>query len=248
MLEVVRKQNRFFRLADVLNHADELQRRYPANRFVDAKIRQSLQTLRDQGALKFFGGGLYERLDVEPHFSPFFDSSIADAYANRAQVARVLIETWAELNLYCLTCASDSLERLPGNTPVADFDCFVCSTRYQIKSKDGRMGPTIIGAAYQPTIEAIRAGAFPELVLVEFDGRRSSVVYVDAVPGRSIVEDRVIARRPLGPRARRAGWQGCTIDVGGLPSVSIVAPLGADRQTVRRQWSEIAVARLNPTD
>jgi hypothetical protein len=52
----------------------------------------------------------------------------------------------------------------------------------------------------------------PEHILVEFDTRRSIVIYADAVPGALIDEARVIPRRPLSANARRAGWQGCTID------------------------------------
>lgn len=234
--EVVEKQPRRFHLADVLRYADELGAQYPANRFVDAKIRQSLQVLRDQGVLRFLGSGRYERLDSAPEFSPFFDSSLADGYSNRAQIARVLIETWAEMNLYCLQCMRDSLARLPPNTPVADFSCSACNASYQLKSKDGRFGALLIGAAYDATLRAVRDGKMPAHILVEFDRRRSTVVYADALPGSLIDETRVIPRNPLTSTARRAGWQGCNINVAGLASVPIVQPAGTDRAKARKQW------------
>lgn len=234
--EVVERQPRRFRLSDVLRYADELRRQYPANRFVDAKIRQSLQVLRDQGVIRFLGGGLYERLGVEPKFSPFFDPEIALTYSSRAQVARVLIETWAELNLYCLRCTSNALARLPANTPVSDFECPRCDAHYQLKSKDGRFGAVIAGAALEPTMRAIRERTMPDHILVEFDRRRSIIVYADAVPGAMIDEGRIIPRRPLSPTARRAGWQGCNINVSELPRVPIVQPMGTDRTEARRQW------------
>jgi len=234
--EVVERQSREFQLADILRHADEFREQYPANRFVDAKIRQSLQVLRDQGVLRFLGAGRYERLDAQPTFSPFFDPTLAADYTNRAQVARVLIETWAEMNLYCLHCVRDALARLPPNTPVADFACPSCDATYQLKAKDGRFGSLLIGAAYQATVRAARAGTMPAHILVEFDRRRSTIVYADALPGALIDEARIIARRPLSLSARRAGWQGCNIDVSGLPSVAIVQPAGTDRQDARRRW------------
>ena len=236
---VVDKQPRRFRLADILQHADDFRAQYPANRFVEAKVRQSLQVLRDQGALRFLGAGEYERLDAQPVFSPLFDVSLADGYTNRSQVARILIETWAEMNLYCLRCTQDTLAPLPPNTPVADFTCVTCGATYQLKAKDGRFGRLLIGAAYDATLRAVREGRMPAHILVEFDRRRATIVYADALPGALIDETRVIARTPLSLNARRAGWQGCNIDVSGLPLVTIVEPAGLDRADVRRRWHEL---------
>lgn len=135
-----------------------------------------------------------------------------------------------------MNCERDELDQLPDNTPVADFQCVECRSRYQLKGKNGRLGRRITGAAYQPTIEAIRTGAMPEYVLVEFDTRFATVVFVDAFPGRLISEERVEPRKPLSEKARRAGWQGCNIVVDGLERVRIVAPAGLDRANVREQW------------
>jgi hypothetical protein len=237
--EIVERQPRLFHLSDVLRQEDELRAHYPANRFVDAKIRQSLQILRNQGVLRFLGAGNYERLDTEPVFTPLFDPSLAAEYTNRSQIARVLIETWAEMNLYCLNCTRDTLTPLPPNTPVADFTCARCDATYQLKAKDGRFGDLLIGAAYDATLRAVRDGTMPAHILVEFDRRRSTVVYADALPGRLIDEARVIARRPLSPSARRAGWRGCNINVLGLPSVPIVQPAGTDRAETRLRWQAL---------
>jgi type II restriction enzyme len=178
-------------------------------------------------------------LDVAPAFSPLIDLSTADGFSNAAQVARVALETWASFNLYCLDCNADTLDRLGNNTPVADFKCFTCERTYQLKGKNGRFGTAITGAAYRPIVEAIRQGSMPEYILVEFDMRFGTVVFVDAVPGRLITEERVVPRKPLAPTARRAGWRGCTIVVDGLPSVRIVAPAGRERDNVREQWQEL---------
>ena len=107
------------------------------------------------------------------------------------------------------------------------------------KGKNGRLGTRIIGAAYRPTIEAIRSGEMPEYVLVEFDIRFATVVFVDGFPGRLITEERDIARRPLSADARHAGWQGCTISIEGLERPRIVAPAGVERPTVRERWRSI---------
>lgn len=239
MHDVVAGLARDFSLADVLKQRKRFEREFPNNRFVDAKIRQSLQVLRDQGMLRFVSPGHYQRLDVPATFSPLIDLAVAARFVSAAQAARVALETWASFNLYCLNCERDELDQLPDNTPVADFECAVCESRYQLKGKNGRLGKKLPGAAYRPTLEAIRAGTMPEYVLVEFDTRFATVVFVDAFPGRLLTEDRVEPRKPLSASARRAGWQGCNIIIEGLDSVRIVAPAGLDRNNVRERWRSL---------
>jgi hypothetical protein len=237
--EVVQQLPRVFTLADVMAKKEFFQRHYPDNRFVDAKLRQSLQVLRDQGLLLFLGAGRYQRIDGPVKFSPLIDPVTAAQYASKSQATRVMLETWAEMNLYCVNCSADALNRLAANTPVADFACASCEARYQLKSKEGRFGPRLSGAAYEPTVRAIREGSLPEYILVEFDQRFATVVFVDAIPGRFITEDRIVARKPLAPSARRAGWRGCTINVSGLPSARIVEPAGLQSADVREAWRKI---------
>ena len=237
--DVVSTMPRYFMLADVLKYRARFERHFPNNRFVDAKIRQSLQVLRDQGFLRFVRPGQYERTDITPVFSPMLDFSAAAPLVSSAQMARITLETWASFNLYCLDCASDALDPLPNNTPVADFKCFVCERTYQLKAKDGRFGLRITGAAYEPTIDYIGRGEMPEHIFVEFDKRFNTVVFVDAIPGRLITADRVIPRKPLAATARRAGWRGCNIVISGLPSVRIVAPAGIERSIVREEWKAL---------
>lgn len=239
VLEIVQTLPREFSLADVTRHKRALEQRFPSNRFVEAKIRQSLQVLRDQGILQFISPGHYQRMDVAPAFSPLIDLSAADTFSSATQGARVILETWASFNLYCLSCEADSLDRLADNTPVADFACVVCAARYQLKGKNGRFGPRITGAAYAPLAEAAAAGTVPEHILVEYDTRFGTVVFVDAIPGRLITPERIIPRKKLGPNARRAGWQGCNIDIKDLPYVRMVAPAGVDVSNTRNEWKAL---------
>lgn len=49
-----------FTLSEVIGKTEALiQSRYPENKHVDAKIRQLLQQLRDDGELEFLGEGRY---------------------------------------------------------------------------------------------------------------------------------------------------------------------------------------------
>jgi hypothetical protein len=237
--QVVERLPETFSLSDVLGRRDFFAAHYPSNRFIDAKIRQSLQILRDQGAIAFLGSGLYRRLDIAPTFSPLLAPELAAALSSAAQSARVVLETWAEMNMYCLACQADSLERLAANTPVADFECGQCSSRYQLKGKNGRFGRFITGAAYEPTRRAAQSGTMPEHLLVEFDLRYATVVFVEAIPGNAITEARVVPRKPLRETARRAGWQGCTIDTADLPRARVVEPAAIDRASVRFAWAKI---------
>lgn len=226
-----------FELRDVLKHKPQLEQLYPLNRNIDAKIRQTLQILRDRGVISFEGGGRYSKCNVAPRFSPLIDFSVGADFSSAAQIARLVLETWAEFNLYCLNCESDTLKRLSANTPVADFECPACESAYQIKGKDGRFGPVIPGAAYKPTIDAIRAGRCPHYVLLEYDRRFRTVVFGKAVLGTSITVDRIIARAPLKQHAKRAGWVGCNLVIGGLPTVSVVEPTVVDPATARLNWA-----------
>jgi type II restriction enzyme len=69
MRDIVSRLPRDFSLRDVLKQRQRFEREFPNNGFVDAKIRQSLQVLRDQGVLRFVSPGRYQRLDVPPVFS-----------------------------------------------------------------------------------------------------------------------------------------------------------------------------------
>lgn len=241
--DVIERLPRTFTLRDVVAQRDYFAKHYPDNRFIDAKIRQSLQILRDQGYIRFVKPGVYERTQADhPVFSPFFDPSVAEGFVSKSQRARVTVETWAEQNLYCLNCAADELAALPANTAVADLVCPRCENRYQLKSKDGRFRDAITGAAYAPLLRAVREGRIPDYVLLEYDGRFSIMVFVSALPGRHISEACIVPRKALSPGARRAGWQGCTIDIRPLSPyrVSIVEPAGRDRADVRSEWAKIA--------
>jgi hypothetical protein len=240
---VEHKLPRSFTLRDVEAYGDYFAEHYPENKFLAAKIRQSLQVLRDQGFIRFLGGGRYERTGIaQPIFSPFFDPSVAEGFVSKSQIARVTIETWAELMLYCLSCTADELARLPASTPIADLRCDECSRRYQIKGKNGRFGDKVPSSAYEPLVAAARSGSMPDYVLVEYDPRLNVVVFASAIAGRHVGEERLLPRRPLSRTARRSGWRGCTIDIAGLDefTVRIVEPAGLDRHDVRARWSGLS--------
>ncbi|HEV2878273.1 MAG TPA: DpnI domain-containing protein [Candidatus Eremiobacteraceae bacterium] len=235
--EVVDQLPGDFVLADVLRYRDFMAKGYPKNRFIDAKIRQTLQILRDQGRIQFLGDGHYRRVNTAPAFSLLIDPTVSRLLKSRSQISKQDLETWAELNLYCLYCSTDSLVRFPPSTPVYDFWCSKCEHRYQLKGTRGRFSDVILGAAFQPLVKAIRSGLQPDYVLVEYDTRFNSVSFVRALYGSLIDEGRVTARKALGPTAKRAGWIGCLINVAGLPTINIVEPEAVAITAVRAQWA-----------
>lgn len=240
--DVIERLPRMFTLRDVEAHRDYFAKHYPDNRFIEAKIRQSLQLLRDQGFIEFVKPGVYQRTAAaQPVFSPIFDPSVAQGLVSKSQIARVTVETWAEQNLYCLNCDADELGALPAGTKVADLECYRCQRRYQVKGKDGRFGNLVTGAAYEPVLEALRSGAMPDYLLVEYDTRFNIVVFASALPGRHIGAECIVPRKALSASARRAGWRGCNINVGNLSRyrISIVEPAGRERAAVRKEWRAV---------
>ncbi|MGL4950131.1 MAG: hypothetical protein ACRC5M_07085 [Anaeroplasmataceae bacterium] len=55
-------KNRFFLLEDIYNLKNILKEKHPKNNNIEAKIRQILQQLRDQGLIKFVSSGKYIKL------------------------------------------------------------------------------------------------------------------------------------------------------------------------------------------
>ncbi len=241
---VLERLPREFELADILRYREELAAQFPLNKHVDAKVRQTLQILRDRGALEFLSPGRYRKTFLTPRYSCMIDMAAAADYTSRAQLARAVIEPWAEYNLYCLACPSDDISALPNNTKVADLRCPNCEATYQLKSTNGRFGNLVHGADYKTYAAAAETGRFPHLVLVEWDARFSCVYVVRAIPGSTVTKEHIVARNALSATARRAGWRGCLIDVAGLPWIELVTPEFRDPGTCRTDWTARAVTAI----
>ena len=77
----------------------------------------------------------------------FIDSALALTYTSGAQVARIVTETWAGVNLYCPACSSDSIEPTPPGTKVVDFRCPDCEEPFQLKSQSRPFRARVTDAA-----------------------------------------------------------------------------------------------------
>jgi hypothetical protein len=219
-----------FSLSDVYAMADPLRRAFPNNRHVEAKIRQSLQILRDRDEIAFEGSGRYRKLRSAPRRSVKVDFDEAARYASRSQVARVAVETWAARNVLCWRC-NGALIPAPPNTHLLDAICTSGAHEIQIKATSGIAGDHITGAAFEPIRKRLSEGVLPDYLLISYDRPREIVVLAEFVDGGSIVRGRVASRRPLAETARRAGWVGAVIDLEGLARTVVVGPSFAPEVT-----------------
>lgn len=138
-------------------------------------------------------------------------------YKSASQRARVATEAWGESNLYCANCSSPRLRSAPPNTPAIDYVCPRCDSFFQLKSQCRPFAHRLTDAAYDKMLEAIEQRRTPNLLVLHYRPERWKVWNLILVPefafSRSVLE----RRRPLGPRARRAGWIGCNILLGNIP-------------------------------
>jgi len=109
-----------------------------------------------------------------------------------------------------------TLVKLPPNFKCADVICDFCGYLAQVKTskvRDIDAIPTkILGAAWGPQKERMEAAIyFPLfLVLVGPSGTKYSIFYLSADLQEPVMFQ---SRKPLSPKARRAGWQGFYYDL-----------------------------------
>jgi type II restriction enzyme len=159
-------------------------------------------------------------------------------YKSASQRARIFSEHWIEANFDCPKCLG-SLERTPNNTSAKDFVCAPCGYGFELKSKQGLFGNQVVDGAYQTMLASIRSDARPHLLLLSYT-TDYQVREVTAVPRQFLIEEIVIPRKPLGQHCRRAGWQGCNLNIAMLPPdgrISFVSNFkSAPRAIVSAAW------------
>jgi type II restriction enzyme len=133
------------------------------------------------------------------------------AYASGSQRARVFTESWVAAWLFCPNCGAARIARYPNNSPVADFYCAACREQFELKSKNGRMGPTVADGAYGAKMARLASDTNPNLALMSYDLARFAVTDLFFVPKHFFTPAINQQRPPLAPTARRAGWVGSNI-------------------------------------
>ncbi|MGQ3301210.1 DpnI domain-containing protein [Reyranella sp.] len=101
------------------------------------------------------------------------------------------------------------LKRLPINFRCADVICDFCGYLAQVKAVTVRRvdvpPPRVLGAAWGPQEERMKAGIYFPMFLVLRRDREHSIWYLSA---DLQVEEMFEPRKPLSAAARRANWQG----------------------------------------
>ena len=176
---------------------------------------------------------------------------LAAGYRSASQVARILSEHWCARELYCPACDSDRLTGSKPNTPAVDFECAKCEQPFQLKSL-GHWNPRkVVDAGYEAMLRSIRTDRTPNLLLLQYSNTWA-VQNLLLVPRMFFTESVVEKRKPLAPKARRAGWIGCNILLseipldGKIPMISGGVPIREEQ--VRKEFSRVKqLAELPPS-
>ena len=161
-------------------------------------------------------------------------------FVSASQNARVWTEQWVRANLFCPNCAAPHVNPFPGNRKVADFYCATCSEEFELKSQKGRFGARVVDGAFGAMCERLDASNNPNLVLMNYDLARLCVTDLFFVPKYFFTRRIIQERKPLAATARRAGWIGCNILLGEVPSSGKIFFVRdgevAPRGLVMEQW------------
>jgi type II restriction enzyme len=150
------------------------------------------------------------------------DQSLGLGYRSPSQLAKVLSEDWVSRELYCLKCGDGTLDPTPENTKALDFRCNPCHEPYELKASRRPFRNRVLDGEYRTLVSAIASHDNPNLLLLNYDPAQMVVTGLDAIPRFALSRLSIIPRNPLREPARRAGWQGCNIDLTGLPNSALV--------------------------
>ena len=137
-------------------------------------------------------------------------------WKSNSRIFGEVIEKWVAKNMHCSCGGNYSL--FSANKKSIDAVCKSCSKNIQIKSSSKPYKPNknnvlkILAAEYTTTLNSIKSLESWDLMLVYYEKENLTVEEVSIIYSDDITELCVIPRKPLGPNARRAGWQGCYLE------------------------------------
>lgn len=172
---------------------------------------------------------------------------LAHGYKSLTQIARVVTEGWVSDNMYCLACDSAHLLPTKPGMRVVDFLCDSCDEQYQLKSLSKPFGRRVLDGEFHTMLDAIRADRTPNFLFLHYIRDAWKVQDLFSIPAHFFSPSILERRKPLGPTARRAGWEGCNILLDRLPSdgrISIIEN-GEVRgiEDVRSEWHRFSFLR-----
>jgi len=145
-----------------------------------------------------------------------FNKTLAMRYKSQSQAIRVMTESWVKNEIFCPNCSS-TLYEYPNNNPVGDFYCKCCSEDYELKSKRDSIGNKIVNGAYETMIERLQSETNPNFFILNYSVNTSEVINFVVIPKHFFVPEIIEKRKPLAPKAIRAGWVGCNIILKSIP-------------------------------
>lgn len=166
-------------------------------------------------------------------------------YTSAAQRARISSESWAARELYCPCCTSNSLDTLPGNTPVINFRCPDCESGFQLKSGASAFRSRLIDGAYAQMHAAILQGRTPNLFLLHYRFNPLAVASLIFIPDFAFTLSALECRPALAATARRAGWVGCNILLNRIPADARIH-LVKDHRPISAVEARRAFRKLKP--
>lgn len=106
-------------------------------------------------------------------------------------------------------------------------------------------------AGYEAMLRAIRGDRTPNLLLLQYS-KSWAVQNLLLVPKMFFTESVIEKRKPLGPNARRAGWIGCNILLGEIPSDGKIPMISGGvpvrKKRVREEFSRVKqLAEIPPS-
>jgi type II restriction enzyme len=165
----------------------------------------------------------------------------AELYSSNSQRIRVITEYWVGKSIFCPNCGSN-LINFRNNSPVADFYCGKCSEEYELKSKNGNMGSTIVDGAYSTMIERLVSNNNPNFFFLTYNKSTFEIRNFLTIPKYFFVPNIIQRRKALSPTARRAGWIGCNIVIGNIPEFGkifyIQNGIAKSKHEVLEKWTK----------
>ncbi|HBH27151.1 MAG TPA: restriction endonuclease [Rhodospirillaceae bacterium] len=130
----------------------------------------------------------------------------------------------------------------PVGAKVQDFTCPACVQDFKLKSSQRAFRNVVTNGAYAALLERLGEPSSPHLCLLHYEVSGLSVRNFLVIPSFYLTKAMAVARRPLAPTARRAGWVGGNIRIGGVPEDARVYYLRDGQPTgkeeVLRSWGE----------
>lgn len=145
------------------------------------------------------------------------NSQLGNGYKSNSQKMRVITEAWAGDNVFCPYCGS-CVSHFENNRPAADFYCNECAEEYELKSLGRAFGDKVNDGAYEKLVKRIKSASNPNFFFLHYDELSLKVKDLIIVPKYYFSPSIVEKRNPLRGSARRAGWVGCQILLGQIPS------------------------------